>query len=100
MAHFLSSANGSAATLSNPVDWNREQPLYELNMLVHLLSGSDSNTSELTLRILSSKRNADVNNAEKVLHFEVTDDTNPIFLYDVDISGLLYYFLSLLFFIS
>ena len=97
MAHFLSSANGSAAT--SPVEWSREQPLYERNMLVHLLSGSESNTSELTLRILSSKRNADVNNAEKVLHFEVTDDTNPIFLYDVDISGLCEYLSSLLRFI-
>jgi spindle assembly abnormal protein 6 len=69
-------------------DLQRENPLFDALVAMNVQhNGIDNDhTLLLTLRILMGSRLAGNSNQEKFLHFEVTDDNNPFFLYILDIS--------------
>lgn len=70
------------------IDLNREEYLFNLSIEFQLTNGPNAlKNATLVFRIIQGTRNtASLNQAEKLLHFEITDDTDSYFLYVLDVG--------------
>lgn len=70
------------------IDLARESPLYErdLNFVVTNSAGHEPRDANLSFRILSGFRQQQQGQQEKLIHFEITDESDPYFLYLLDIG--------------
>jgi spindle assembly abnormal protein 6 len=69
------------------VDLHREAPLFDDTLSVEIISSShESRTLPLVVRLLSGTRQHVSGAIEKIIHFEVTDDTDAYFLYALDVG--------------
>lgn len=68
-------------------DIRRDSPLFDELLPVEVQSsGSDSRHVDLVVRILSGTRQHVQGQIEKIVHFEVTDDNDPYFVYMLDVG--------------
>ena len=68
-------------------DIRRDSPLFDELLPVEIQSsGSDSRHVDLVVRILSGTRQHVQGQIEKIVHFEVTDDNDPYFVYMLDVG--------------
>jgi len=68
-------------------DLHRESPLFERALDVEVTSANaDTRRAELVVRIIGGTRQSVQGQVEKIVHFEVTDDNDPYFLYVLDVG--------------
>jgi len=69
------------------LDLNRDTPLFDESLLVELHStGQDTRNVNLVVRVLSGTRQHIQGQQERIIHFEVADDSDPYFLYVLDVG--------------
>ena len=65
---------------------DRRQPLFDRQVPITFRADDrDERTASLTVRVLTGSRVA-LGQKERLLHFEITDDVDPFFLYTLDVS--------------
>jgi spindle assembly abnormal protein 6 len=68
-------------------DLHREQPLFDRTLCVEVTaSNADTRHSDLVVRIIGGTRQPVQGQVDKIVHFEVTDDSDPYFLYMLDVG--------------
>ena len=68
-------------------DLHRESPLFDRELHMEVTSsGNDARTNDLIVRIINGTRQSVQGQSEKIIHFEVTDEADPYFLYMLDVG--------------
>eukprot|EP01041_Mallomonas_annulata_P010925 gene10925-22808_t len=68
---------------------NRNEPLLDLKLqiqITNVVQSIDNKSSEINIRILQGLRNNQTAQSEKLIHFEITNEEDPYFLYVLDIG--------------
>lgn len=71
------------------VELHRDTPIWEKSLVVRQCQGTaDSRTTELEFRIIPGTRAVigSSGQSERLIHFEITDENDPYFLYVLDIG--------------
>jgi len=78
----------STAANLGAIELNRETPLFDNTFPITIVSGANNDrTVPLSVRIIPGTRASTTGgNNERLLHFEVTDDNDPFFLYLLDVG--------------